>query len=418
MVSFTTNIPGPDKQLPGVEAVLRRGWALLSDDYQLRLMNRGVDILGPWLIAAADPEVEPRELKRAAMGIEAGEPWARLLDLDVYVTATAAPLDRRALGSPPRRCLLCGAPAQGCVRGGRHDPRARQRRVNALLAEARGEQRRGQLLADALVAGARAELELTPKPGLVDLESVGSHPDLDAATMLRSVALLPRYFDALLEARASGAELPALAAIGLEAEARMWRTAGSNTHAGQIFLGGLLLAALPDPDAKLAAGAPATSAWREEMSALATRHFAAEPVLGSHGSGARERYGVSGIVGEARAGLPLIFEGALPCYRAARARGEDPRRASYRVMALVMQTLEDTTALHRCGERGLAQLRADGAKLAALLDGLTWPAKVDRWLRARDAHYRADNLTMGGVADTLALTLALGRFFDILDDAI
>jgi holo-ACP synthase CitX len=418
VVTLATNIPGPDKQLHGVECVLQRGWQELVGRHELRLLDQRVDALGPWRLAAAGGDLDPQQLKRAAVEIEGASPWARLLDVDVYDAETAGAVDRGALGLPPRACLLCGEPAHGCARARRHDRRARERRVHVLLAESRGEQRRDQALAHALVAGARAELELTPKPGLVDLEGPGSHPDLDVEAMRRSVALLPRYFDALLEARAEGAGLSALAAIGREAEARMWRAIGSNAHAGQIFLGGLLLAALPEPDAPADGGAPAIDRWRRRIGELADQHFAAAPAPSSHGARVRARYGVSGIAGEARAGLPLVFERALPCYRAARERGEDPRRATYRAMALTMQTLEDTTALHRCGEAGLARLRSDGVELAAQLDDdAAWPGEVERRLRALDVSYRAQNLTMGGVADSLALTVALSLLLDQLGEA-
>ena len=55
-----------------------------------------------------------------------------------------------------------------------------------------------RLVADALVRGARAELDLTPKPGLVDRRDNGSHPDLDHPRMVRSIELLPRYYDELI----------------------------------------------------------------------------------------------------------------------------------------------------------------------------------------------------------------------------
>ncbi len=398
--------------------MLQRGLGQMAAIQDLRLLEHCDDLLGPWCLALAPSAARPAELKAAAVRVEAASAWARLLDIDVYEVETGSTVDRASLGLAPRACLLCGEPAHGCARSRRHDPEARARRVRALLAEALGQKTRGQALANALRAGALAELELSPKPGLVDREGSGSHQDLDLASMQNSVALLPRYFDELLEACERSASLPELAGIGRDAEARMWRAIGANAHAGAIFLGGLLLAALPEAQLPCDAGPPAIDSWRRRIRELAGQHFASAPAPGSHGDRARERYGVGGIAGEALAGLPLLFGELLDRYRASMLRGEGQRRAGFRVMALGMQLLEDTTALHRCGEAGLARVRSDGAELAALLDDdAAWPERVEARLRELDGLYRQLNLTMGGVADQLALTFALWQFFEELGGA-
>jgi hypothetical protein len=70
--------------------------------------------------------------------------------------------------------------------------------------------------------------------------------------------------------------------------------------------------------------------------------------------------------------------------------------------------VEDTTALHRCGLTGLDRVRRDGQVLRALLDKGSDPRP---FLRHRNADYRRIGLTMGGVADCLALTFALQGCF-------
>ena len=50
-----------------------------------------------------------------------------------------------------------------------------------------------ELFAASLADGIRAELYLTPKPGLVDLLDNGSHADLTLPLMGRSVALFGDY---------------------------------------------------------------------------------------------------------------------------------------------------------------------------------------------------------------------------------
>jgi triphosphoribosyl-dephospho-CoA synthase len=71
------------------------------------------------------------------------------------------------------------------------------------------------------------------------------------------------------------------------------------------------------------------------------------------------------------------------------------------MLARLMRTVEDTTALHRCGHQGLRQIRHDGARLEALIyqgdDPIPFLSQLNR-------DYVRMNLTMGGVADVLALS--------------
>jgi triphosphoribosyl-dephospho-CoA synthase len=73
-------------------------------------------------------------------------------------------------------------------------------------------------------------------------------------------------------------------------------------------------------------------------------------------------------------------------------------------MAVLMQRVEDTTAIRRCGLEGLSRLRRDGARLQRLLEQQQAPEPM---LAALNQEYRRSGLTMGGVADCMALTFAL-----------
>jgi triphosphoribosyl-dephospho-CoA synthase len=263
--------------------------------------------------------------------------------------------------------------------------------------------RSAEALAEDLVAGFRRELWLTPKPGLVDLEDSGSHPDLTLATMERSLGLLGGAFEALAASLRRGEPLAAQVAIGQATERRLLEGCGTNTHRGALFLGGLLLAARWR--AAGAAARPASAAELRPAIAEVARELLGGRVLPpSHGEEARRRFHVGGIVAEALAGLPSVFDAALPAFDGARARGAGGDVPLFAMLARLMTTVEDTTALHRCGEEGLAQVRRDGRELERLLE-----AGGDHvaYLRARNAAWRELRLTMGGVADLLGLALGL-----------
>jgi triphosphoribosyl-dephospho-CoA synthase len=245
------------------------------------------------------------------------------------------------------------------------------------------------------VLGLRRELHLTPKPGLVDLEDCGSHPDLSLEKMERSIDLAGAHLAALSASIGRGEPLAAQIALAQRAERAMLARLGTNTHKGALFLGGVLLLA------RHRARSDADGAVRAAASSVAHEVAAATAPVGTHGDAARRRFRVGGIVGEVEAGLPSVFEVALPAFRAAAARGSDLETASFAALARLMQTVEDTTALHRCGRAGLERLREDGARLELLVaTGRHLP-----FLRERNLAYRRMNLTMGGVADLLGAAL-------------
>jgi len=254
-------------------------------------------------------------------------------------------------------------------------------------------------LAASLIKGLRAELHLTPKPGLVDLLDSGSHPDLSLAKMTASIDLITDYFDDLLSGLAAGATLAEQVGIGRRAEERMFATLGTNTHKGAIFLGGLLLVARFRATAGELPLQPTVAAVAREVLAFS-------PPAATHGQAARAVYRAGGIVAEARTGLPSLFGVALPAWRHALHIGGSTQQAAFFMLSRLMQSVEDPTALHRCGRPGLAQLQRDGRLLEAMLTEGFDPVPL---LTKLNLEYRAMNLTMGGVADLL------GVAFGVLD---
>jgi triphosphoribosyl-dephospho-CoA synthase len=213
--------------------------------------------------------------------------------------------------------------------------------------------------------------------------------------MERSIGLVGAYLHALTASLARGEPLAAQIAVARRAEDAMRARLGTNTHKGALFLCGVLLVAVDR------AASDEEASVRAAVSTVARELAAAAAPRGTHGDVARRRFGVGGILREVEEGLPSLFEAAAPAFRAAIARGEDAEAATFRMLAALMQRVEDTTALHRCGAAGLARLREDGARLEELVGA----GRHVAFLRERNALYRRMNLTMGGVADLLGAAL-------------
>ena len=249
-------------------------------------------------------------------------------------------------------------------------------------------------LANSLVQGARMELILTPKPGLVDLADTGSHPDLSIPIMEQSIELVSDYLDEIVSSLAKGEAFVHQNRIGIEAERRQFDALGTNTHKGYIFLSGMLLIACWH------AASTDEHAIRTTLSTMCSRFFSAGEEKHSHGEEARKKFKAGGIVLEAIKGFPSLFEEALPAFRAAMQQHNDFNAASFAMLARLMQTVDDTTTLHRAGPEGLALVRLHGHELEQLIaagdDYIPYLEELNRTFIRR-------NITMGGVADMLGL---------------
>ena len=258
-----------------------------------------------------------------------------------------------------------------------------------------------QCLIRALIMGVRAELDLTPKPGLVDRLDSGSHQDLDYALMVRSIDLLEEYYQECVLGLSRGQPLAWFRELGIAAEIRMLRTFGTNTHRGVIFLGSLLLIAVYEAggvDSRMVSTAVATNSRRLFNMAMP---------LNTIGGETRSRYQAGGIVEEAMNGLPTLFHIGVPALQEARQQGLSPMDGQFLALARLMQTVNDTTALRRCGPAGLRRLVRDGIELEVLLRDRGDPLPL---LGELNRQYRELHLTMGGVADLLAMSIAWTLF--------
>ncbi|MFE1599813.1 triphosphoribosyl-dephospho-CoA synthase MdcB [Methylobacterium sp. ID0610] len=260
-------------------------------------------------------------------------------------------------------------------------------------------------IARAAAAALRCELDTYPKPGLVSPVDSGSHADMDAGTFRASAAAITPFFADLALAGAAAAPMPALRRIGLDAEAAMRAaTGGVNTHRGAIFGLGLLCAAA---GALPAAAAGALGRLVRERYGEAI--LAGPVLLHAPGARARRRHGVGGAPAEAAAGFPALYRVGLPALRRGRRlHPGDPDAARVETCLALIAHLEDTNLLHRGGPEGYAFARMQAARF--ITDGGV--AQPDWRDRAQAIHHAfvARNLSPGGAADLLAMTLFVDGF--------
>jgi triphosphoribosyl-dephospho-CoA synthase len=273
-------------------------------------------------------------------------------------------------------------------------------------------------IARVAVASLHAELVLVPKPGLVCPGDRGSHDDMDASTMMRSLFALRHGFIAMAERAADGASFDALQAIGIETEHAMLRaTGGVNTHRGAIFTLGLLVASTaaalhahgrPQTSESLSFASLSVATLRSTLRERWGRALRVRSVAEtSHGLAMAARFDAGGARAEAAEGFPALFGVVLPALQAAQAAGLDARAARLHALMSSIAHVEDTNLLYRGGREGL--LFAQAAARDFLATGGVMRADRDDALRAIGRDFVARRLSPGGSADLLAAAIFVDR---------
>lgn len=259
----------------------------------------------------------------------------------------------------------------------------------------------------------QAELDTTPKPGLVDKDNNGAHRDMDYALMQRSIDTLHPYFVKLALLGCADA-LPTHASIrdiGIEAErAMLSATNGVNTHKGALFSMGLAVVAAAHEERKIAAneeqilkerngGEDVLVSLQTTIKALAASF---PDTNGTHGSKAKllskGTTAIKGALDNAREGYEMLFAEWLPFY--IERRKERDAHTLHKTLLRIMCDLDDTNVIYRTD---LATAEEVKQEARALLDSFSKTA-----LKDMDRHYTTRNISPGGAADMLSLTIFIG----------
>lgn len=259
----------------------------------------------------------------------------------------------------------------------------------------------------------QAELDTTPKPGLVDKDNNGAHRDMDYALMQRSIDTLHPYFVKLALLGCADA-LPthtSIRDIGIEAEkAMLSATNGVNTHKGALFSMGLAVVAAAHEERKIAANEEQIlkekNGGEEVLVSLQTtiKALAASfpDTNGTHGSKAKllskGTTAIKGALDNAREGYEMLFAEWLPFY--IERRKERDAYTLHKTLLRIMCDLDDTNVIYRTD---LATAEEVKQEARALLDNFSEAA-----LKDMDRHYTTRNISPGGAADMLSLTIFIG----------
>ena len=309
----------------------------------------------------------------------------------------------------------------------------------------------------------QAELDTTPKPGLVDKENNGAHRDMDYALMQLSINTLHPYFVRLALLGFSDT-LPSHTVIrdaGIEAEkAMLAATNGVNTHKGALFSMGLAVVAAAYEEKKAAANKEERGKEKEKekeergkekeeredslvsienltpIESLASPPSSLQLTIkalaasfpdtsGTHGSKAKllskGTTTIKGALDNAREGYEKLFTEWLPFYNERRKNHD--AHALHKTLLRIMCDLDDTNVIYRTNvataEEVKQEARAllasfeeayaaeDKEKCASAIEEKCTSAELLA-LKDMDRRYTERNISPGGAADMLSLTVFIG----------
>lgn len=380
-LSLTLNIPGVPKSnglinsffsssLADLKRFLLSYRIVIKEDEEIVIEDAAGDF---YLVPICDTAISAHAIKKITEHFEVEHALGRLLDVDI-TDENGNPIS----SGKAKVCYFCNEhPAVYCMRMQMHEYSEMRKKIESDLTNFLELERKNRVCKDLSAFALKAllhEVSLSPKPGLVDRFSSGSHSDMDYSTFLNSSAVLAVYFKEIAEfgfsfsSSNSKDALPRLRQIGLQMEEDMFaETKGVNTHKGAIFLLGfsLFVSALKIKRQNFSYDS-FVHHIKELNGSLVEKELGAKLYSNNktHGEECFEKFGEKGkgIRGEIQAGLPCVFKHAIPVLNSCFNELEHENNASiesgltHALLSLIAHN-NDSNILYRKGEQILDELK-------------------------------------------------------------
>ena len=425
VISAKLNIPGPIKNNDILQKIFMDGWQTFvaglecNSQYEMLFAER---VTGPEAFITVDGNLAA--VKKTAILFEETYVLGRLFDIDVMANGQADyQLSREELGFGPRLCLICGKPAKVCAKEQNHTLDEGYEVINQMYQGATSkelifEKESQETVVNNALKGLLYEVSLNPKPGLVDPVSMGSHTDMNVFMFIDSSLSLKSYLDKAfkLGRNFEGSDLKllfnALRAEGVLAEQTMFNATNNvNTHKGAIFSLGIWVTAIAYSTKDGSATMTEVRRVIQRMvEGLIEKDLASNRVAMTAGEQQFQTYQLTGIRGEAVNGFPGVAEIAVPFLQAT--FGTMTQRLLDTLMKIAA-TLEDSTLIKRAKTPDVLPEIKEWTSIYFKLGG-SHTEEGMKYLYDLDRVFIERNLSIGGSADTLILTIFIGQLTGLL----
>ncbi len=423
-ISLSINIPGAPKSnneinlffsecLSDLKRFLLSHRIVIDEKREIIILDTAGDF---YLVPIHGKEISTKLIKEITELFEMEHSLGRLLDVDI-TDGKGNPVS----SGKAKKCYFCEQyPAVYCMRKQTHDYSEMRSIIKKDVANFLIERLKNRVCKDLSVFALKAllhEVSLSPKPGLVDRFSNGSHSDMDFATFLNSSAVLSVYFREIAEFGFSFSSvnikdaLPKLRQIGLQMEEDMFcETNGVNTHKGAIFLLGfsLFVSALQIKNNNFSYSS-FVNQIKELNGSLVENEMGKQLYSNkkTHGEECFERFGEKGkgIRGEIQSGLPCVFNHAIPILSSHFDHIEIPtdditQEGLTQTLLILIANNDDSNILYRKGEKVLDELKIISQQAFNLFGTQYFNSKYQDLI-----DYCSENkISPGGSADLLAVT--------------
>lgn len=430
ITSIKFNLPGPIKTSPQIQSIFQK---IISDlksifkDFQVYQDELFEDrITGPEIFFVTSGSL--KIVKEKMIFFEETHPLGRLLDLDVMCQGDGYQMSRETLGLPPRKCLLCAKNAKTCIKEGNHSLAEGYTYINQMFNNFANSkvivpQICQNQVVNAALTGMFYEVSLNPKPGLVDPISNGAHKDMDIFTFIDSSLSLQPYLNEAyrIGSQFEGQDFSEMFSIlrneGIKAEKEMFEaTSGVNTHKGAIFSLGIMITAVAyTTQHGITNLFDIQKIIRKMTKNLVKNDLDKKALLISNkqrtaGESQFLEYQITGIRGEAANGFPIVMDLALPFIC------EQSGSLSQRLLNTLMKiagSIDDTNLIKRAGNTKISSDMHDWS-ITFFENGGSQKQEGIEFLNNLDKTFIQRNLSMGGAADNLILTIFLARLVGYL----
>ena len=417
LIAVRTNYPGENKLEPLATKIADIAANEIKDYFREKILYEKVleNLEGKIYLFVIKEKAET--IKEITVTFEENHILGRCLDIDVYSTDGTS-LSRSMFGYPKRKCMICDNLAFICGRSMKH---SHQEIKNVILEKyiayndyltKKNEivKKIGDLALNSMIY----EVATAPSFGLVSPLTQGSHDDMDFFTFLKSSFAIKEGFERMAEIAYS--YLPLEKAflqsrkIGIEMEINMFNaTENVNTHKGMIFLLGIVVVT-------------ATRALYEnknfdniqplikDMCKDILKDF--ENVKDkkelTHGERLYVNYGFTGVRGEVKAGLDVVFNGSLKILENSLNKSSDFNLAFVQTLIFLMGKVMDSTIVHRHDIHMLHRIKREAE--AFFENGGIYKEDGIKIARDMENAYIKEKISPGGSADLLAITIFLYFF--------
>ena len=257
------------------------------------------------------------------------------------------------------------------------------------------------------------EVELTPKPGLVDKINNGSHKDMDINTFYKSSNAIKPFISLFLYCGKNALHVEylnlfnELRSIGKHCEKEMFlSTNGVNTHKGMIFSLAVICGAIGKIkiDNKSIDYILLQNEIRKICENLVENDLINNNKIKTNGEKFFQKTRLAGIRDEAQNGYPTIFQKSLPFYLEKIKHYDEDISLKLTLLFLMKNTI-DSNLFARGGIQGINFVK----KRAGMLLETEDISALDEDLLMFDSELIQRNLSPGGSADLLSLTWFLSK---------